>query len=146
MPGGLEKLHGLSPLLACCLSSSLLVSLFLTLSSFHPLLLYLLLFAFSVYQPPFPLQCPFLSSLSTSISQCHSCAVAFLTSLPCDSLTFLFPTSASIYVFFSRATASPLLFVSVSLSPSCWHSPCGSCRISMTEPGPHGSYWPASSQ
>lgn len=90
MPGGLEKLHGLSPFLAWCLSSSPLISLSLSVF-FHPPFPYLLRLALTVYPPAS--HCYVHSSLfclSLSISQCHSCSVAFFTPLPTDIPLFLF--------------------------------------------------------
>ncbi len=153
MPGGLEKLHGLSPFLARCLSStplislSLSLSLYLTLSHsvfFHPLLLYLLCLALSVNSLSFPFSNVPFSLLCLYQSLGLSCSVAFFTSLPCDIPLVIFLSALS--SFFSRATTIPLFFVNVSLFPSCRHSPCGSCWISLTGPGPHGSCWPVSSQ
>lgn len=77
MPGGLEKLHRLSPFLACCLSPSQLISLSLALCIFHsslPPLLRLPLCIITIFS-----QCGvlfFLPRPSISISPCHSCSVA----------------------------------------------------------------------
>lgn len=101
MPGGLEKLHGLSPFLAWCLSSPLLISL--TLAS-HPSLPYLLHLPFSVCPPSFKPHCPFPSSLPLSISQCHRCSVALSTMIPCDIPLPLFLSPLSSFFF-----AKPLL-------------------------------------
>lgn len=140
MPGGLEKLHGLSPFLAWCLSSSLLISLslclfFIRCSPTFFALLPLFTHHLSHSSVLFSLLC-----LSLSISGCHRYSVAFFTSLPCDIPLFLFLRPLSPFL------AMPLLlfsfFLTVSLWTHRWHSPRGSRWISMTGPGPRGSCWP----
>lgn len=115
MPGGLEKLHGLSPFRAWCLSSSLLISPSLRLSVFfHPLLSYLLRLALSVHPPS--LMSFSLSFASLSIAGCHSCSVAFFTLLPCDMPLFQFLRPLSSFL--------PLLLLPF-LSVCCPHHTAG---------------------
>lgn len=96
MPGGLEKLHGLSPFLAWCLSLPLHISL--TLSP-HPSLPYLLHLPLSVCPQSFSPHCPFPSSL-LSVSRCHGCSVALSTTIPCDIPLPLF--LSPIFIFFTK--------------------------------------------
>ena len=91
MPGGLEKLHGLSPFLAWCLSSSPLISLSHSAFSFFHLLPSLPCSLFLCLRTIFPHSTVrFLSSSPLSVSRCHCCPVAFFTPLPCDIPLFLF--------------------------------------------------------
>lgn len=138
MPGGLEKLHRLSPFLACCLSPSQLISLSLALCIFHsslPHLLRLPLCIITIFS-----QCGvlfFLPRPSISISPCHSCSVAS----PPSRVTCPYFCVPPLYCHrFSS------FFLSALLPPSCQHSPCDSCWSSVMASGPHGSCSLATSQ
>ena len=108
MPGGLEKLHGLSPFLAWCLSSSPLISLSLSLSlSLCPFFILLSLTLLSLFTHHlFPLRCPFLC-----LYQSFHVIAALSPSSPRSPVTYpCFYFSPPLSSFFSRATASPLFF------------------------------------
>lgn len=103
MPGGLEKLHGLSPFLAWCLSSSLLISLSHSVF-FHPLLPYLPLSLFTHH----------LSSVLPSLLCLYQSLDVIAALLPSS------PRSPATYPYFyffhplSSFLAMPLLRLSVS--------------------------------
>lgn len=141
MPGGLEKLHRLSPFLAWCLSSSLLISLSLSLChfpSFAPLPSSACSRCLPTIFPTavsFPL---FFDCLYQSLNVIAAPLPSTLASRWHNPIS-ISPTPIFI---FSHATASPLLWWVCHSSPR-WHSPYsfGSAWL-----GPHGSCWLASSQ
>lgn len=106
MPGGLEKLHGLSPFLAWCLSSSLLISLSLTLSFCIPCsftffaLLSLFTHHLSHSSVLFSLLCPY---------QSLDVIAALLPSSPSSSVTYPYFYFSHPYLHF---LAMPLLHLS----------------------------------
>lgn len=101
MPGGLEKLHRLSPFLACCLSPSLLIFLFLCI--FHPLLPYLL-------RRPLCIITSFPTSVSFSFSLPH-----LYQSLHVIAAAIASPPSRVTCPYFCRPPLSYHYFSSLSL-------------------------------
>lgn len=127
MPGGLEKLHGLLHFLAWCLSSPLLIPLslspplsFLIHDSHFFFFLPCSLCLSTICHPlmsPFPSLC-FYQSLGVTAAP-----VPFFTAIPRDTALLLFLSPLTSFLAKPLPPRPFFFLVSMSFSPSRWHSP-----------------------